>query len=566
MKQNNSKFKIVFAFLLVLITLSCAKVNFGKQIASTGGSDQVTATGTAVQCTTYLNDHATTATVTSSAQNPKVIAECQPSQVTYSWTVTKSPSSVVTINGLEGASSTGDFFSAGAGTYSVVLTASASGYTDYTSSPLTVTVQSTVAPNTPSITCSVTLNGSATSVTVPAGGTNPTVAAVCQPADGAYVWSVTKDGVTATVPGLNGSSSTPQFSSMPPGRYLVYVQVSRTGYQAYQMTTPLTVTVTAASTRTVTLTKTVTAQDNQLDILLVVDDSNSMLANSQKLAARLQGLVTDLGTAGFDWQMCTTVTRAIPTSQSDATLYWGSSIVWSGQSGSQSWILKPTTPNLSQVFTNTINSIGAGWAGTEDERAIKAAWWHLWNGDPNYSPVSGCYRKGAGLAVVIIGNEDERSIGGDKSQQYYANEYYPLESDDLPQTYVSNVKSVFGNDKRFTVNSIVVRPGDTACMASQDAQGTKSHYGVKLAELSQLTNGYVGSICDDDYSTNLKYFKDKIVNQMKSLPLECVPVGAVNVTLNPTANVSSSVVGQSLVFTPALSIGTQVTISYQCAQ
>jgi hypothetical protein len=229
-------------------------------------------------------------------------------------------------------------------------------------------------------------------------------------------------------------------------------------------------------------------------------------------------------------------------------------------------VLKAGTSNLTQVFANTINSIGAGWPGSEDERAIKAAWWHLWNGDPSYSPVSGCYRKGAGLAVVIIGNEDERSIGGDKTQQYYANEYYPLESDDLPQTYISNVKSVFGSDKRFTVNSIIVRPGDSACMASQDAQGSKSHYGVKLAELSQATNGFVGSICDTDYTSNLKYFKDKIVNQMQSLPLECIPVGQVSVTLSPAVNVASSVVGQNLVFNPALSVGTQVSISYQCAQ
>jgi hypothetical protein len=103
-------------------------------------------------------------------------------------------------------------------------------------------------------------------------------------------------------------------------------------------------------------------------------------------------------------------------------------------------------------------------------------------------------------------------------------------------------------------------------MKAQDAEGSKSHFGTKYAELSMATNGYVGSICDADYSTNMKYFKEQIVRQMKSLPLECNPVGAVAVTLNPAMSVTYSVTNMTLNFDPPLPVGTTVTATYQCPQ
>jgi hypothetical protein len=564
MKKTQSFQKRIGSILFfTFLALSCSKMNFGSVLSS----KSVTPLANAVQCSVYLNSQLTNVTVTTVAENPTVTAECQPSQVTYAWTVTKTPPSLpVTINGLQGASSQGDFLSAGNGTYSIVLTASASGYSDYTSSPLTVVVKAVggVSPGA-AISCDVKLNNTLTAVEVASVAQNPKVSAICSPADNAYAWTVVKSGVTYSVPGLNGSISTPDFASQAPGKYDIYVRVLKEGYTPYELLKPLAVTVVAGNARAVTTTKAVTVTDNQLDVLLVVDDSNSMLADNQKLAAKLQGFVSGLSTAGFDWQMCVTTTRAQKYSANDPNLYWGSSVVWAGQGGNYPWVLKAGTANVSQVFTNTMTNIGAGWAGSDDERGIKAAWWHLWNGDPSYTPNSNCYRRDAGLAVVVISDEDERSIGGDKTQQFYASEYFPLETEDLPSTYVNLVKSIFGAQKRFTVNSLVVRPGDFACMKQQDAQGAKSHFGVKYAELSQLTGGYVGSICDADFTVSLKYFKDQIVSQMKSLPLECVPVGTVQANFVPAMNVNYSVVNMSLVFDPALPAGTQVTVNYQCA-
>ncbi len=325
-------------------------------------------------------------------------------------------------------------------------------------------------------------------------------------------------------------------------------------------------TATPSNLRDVSYSNTVVASNNKLDIVIVLDDSKSMLLNNQKLAAKLSNFVTTLqSNVNLDWQACLTVTNSVPVN----TSIWGPSFYWQATnqfSSNLGIVLKKGQANLSGIFANTINYIGAGWEGTEDERAIKAAYHHVYNGDYHYSNASGCYRDGAAIAYIIISNEDERSVGGDITQQYYPNEYQPLEADDLPGNFISYVKSTFGNDKRFTVNSIIVRPGDSECMRIQDAEGTKSHYGTKYNELSYLTGGGIGSICDSDFSTNLNLFIDKITDSLSSIPLECTPVGEVSVIITPSVGViSASVQGMNLVFDKVIPAGRNVDVKYQCS-
>ncbi len=327
--------------------------------------------------------------------------------------------------------------------------------------------------------------------------------------------------------------------------------------------------------RTVTGTKTVADKDYKLDIVLVIDDSNSMLADNQKLANRLSGLVTKLDAANIDWQMCATVTRWIPVSTAvkpDGKA-WGASYYWQRPATSPSaspdksigMVLKKGTADVGTVFTNTINYIYAGWADSNDERGIKAAYSHVYNGDLRYTN-NGCYRADSAVTYIIISDEDERSIGGDASQQVYQGELLPLENEDQPQVFVDFFKSTFGATRRFTVNSIIVKPGDSTCKAEQDAQGAKSHYGFKYSELSGLTGGGVGSICATDYTTNMDLFFGKISESLSSLPLECAPYNdAVSVTFNPTSAARTSTVsGSSLVFSSPVPSGTTITVSYQC--
>lgn len=327
------------------------------------------------------------------------------------------------------------------------------------------------------------------------------------------------------------------------------------------------VTPTTTTLRDVQYNHQVSASNNKLDIVLVIDDSSSMLPDNQKLAANLSGFISKLQSSNIDWQMCATVTRALPVSESQ--IAWGASIYWQKHttpSTELGMVLKKGTPNLSSVFVNTIEYINAGWVGSDDERAIKAAYRHVYNGDLRYNPNSGCYRADSAIAYIIISDEDERSIGGDASQQVYSGELKTLEDEDKPSVFAAYVKEVFGANRRFTVNSIIVKPGDSTCKSSQDSSGAKSHYGVKYAELSTLTGGGIGSICATDYSANMNLFADKISESLGSIPLECAPHnGAVTVNVSPSFTTQSRVEGMNLILTPSVPTGYTVNLKYQCA-
>ncbi len=577
--HGRSKFKIesqISARLLTtgflsLALLSCNRVNFSSK---TSGDDPVpppTTTTTVnvgplgtINCQVYLNDRLQSVTISLPGTNPTVVADCTPSALTYTWSITKN-GSPTTVVGLQGNRSNPNITALGVGTYQISLRATAQNYAPYASSPLTVIVTSSNPPPTSAVSCDPRLSGSLTSITLPEGTTTVGAAANCNPQDATCLWTATSMSTPVTVNGLSGCNPTANFNGMSPGTYSLYLTASKTNFTTYTTSQPLMVTIPPKTTRTVTTRKEVTLQDNQLDVVLIVDDSNSMLPDNQKLASKLQGFVNDLTASGFDWQMCATVTRAQQLSASDSNLYWGASRNWIGNSGATPWILKSGTGNLQSIFTNTINDIGAGWLGTDDERGIKAAWWHLWNGDINYTGNSGCYRKDAGLSVIIISDEDERSVGGDFMQQFYFGEYKPLDEDDQPLHYYSEVRTIFGPTKRFNVNSIIVRPGDYACMQSQDAAGSKSHYGYKYDELSKMTTGATASICESDYTNSLKYFKENIVREMASLPLECQPINSqVRVTVSPDFTTTTRVEGSTLYFNPKVPAGKTINAEYEC--
>ncbi|MBC7458907.1 MAG: hypothetical protein H7235_11545, partial [Bdellovibrionaceae bacterium] len=292
-----------------------------------------------VDCNPKINGSLTSLTVTSSSSNPLISANCIPAGSLYSWTVTKN-GSPVTVAGLSGASSNPNFLAQGAGTYLIYLSASTNGYSSWnTTTPLTITVDNS-GPST-AVSCSPRLNNSSTVITITTAGPNPLLTSDCTPPSAANTWTVTKNGSPVTISGLSGASSTPDFTSAGMGTYLIYLSATSSGYNAYASAAPLEVTVGAAvtPTRRVNFSKTVSASDNKVDILMVIDDSNSMSPENTRLAARMQSFVADLTSSGIDWQICATVTRAQDVN-GNGVLYWGASRNWVNYVGSPQWILK----------------------------------------------------------------------------------------------------------------------------------------------------------------------------------------------------------------------------------
>lgn len=324
-----------------------------------------------------------------------------------------------------------------------------------------------------------------------------------------------------------------------------------------------------APNKTVSLSEVVAYGNKQVDFLIVFDDSNSMLPDLQKLAAGLGSFVSSLESSDIDWQMCMTTTRTL-TVGGVPTL--GTSYNWTGYSpvaGTPSHLLKRGTTNLDNIFVNTVNGLTIGGAGSGDERGIKAAYEHFKSGAFSNTTGNGCYRPGAAVSVIIVSNEDERSVGGDQSKVKptdAAGSFIALEPEDLPINMISRSQNSFGSDVRFTFNSIIVNPGDAACEAKQDASGTSpSHVGAIYAQASNMTGGGIGSICDANFVNNLNTFKDKIVNSMSHMTLQCEVVPAsVKISINGQDFTQFSVDKNILKFQSPLIEGTKIDLKFDC--
>jgi hypothetical protein len=328
--------------------------------------------------------------------------------------------------------------------------------------------------------------------------------------------------------------------------------------------------------------------NNQVDFLLIIDNSTSMSADQQKLAGQMKGFADKLASLNIDWQMCVTTTTFI--TYGDGSQYWGYSIPWVGYNpgGSSKYVLKPglAGANLSSIFTSTIGGIGVN-ESAGDERGLKSAINHMLNGAPgrNIANSGDCYRSGSAVAMIVLSDEDERSVGGDASRiKTNWNEsvgapsytYRPLEDQDLPQNVLATAKGLFGPNVRFSFNSIVV--DNLTCEGIQDntvwtdSTGrnvrSPSHVGQKYIDLSNLTNGGVGSICNASFQDNLNLFSQKLVNTIKSVTLECAPLnGAVTVKVDgvtKTQGTDYSLNGAELVFSTPLNQGVRLEMSYQC--
>lgn len=304
-------------------------------------------------------------------------------------------------------------------------------------------------------------------------------------------------------------------------------------------------------TKTVTQTEYVTPAQNQLDVIMIVDDSSSMGPDNTKLGQRMGGFISDLDALNVDYQVCITTTDIRPRPDGFA----GSPLKWTGTGV---YVMNSTTSNKSKVFTDTIAAIGSGYSS--DEQGIKALGLMIRD-----FKTSGCFRDKAALTTIMISDEDERSVAGNcalSSQQCVA-----MTSMNYPDTLISQVHSVFdatGFKKPFVWNSIITKPGDSACEAQQDAQSSPSFPGTKYKELSDKTGGYVGSICAADYSQNLSYIKNIVFNSLPGITLNCTPIGSPTVTFDRPVTTSTTLQGNVLKFTPAVPQGTTVTITYVC--
>ena len=357
----------------------------------------------------------------------------------------------------------------------------------------------------------------------------------------------------------------------------------------------------------------------EVEILFVNDNSASMYVEQQKIANQFPAFLDSIKDLDYRIAMITTDVSASPNNSAGAKN--GNGSLWDGKfisfPGGKSFLSNPAFSNSVHnsnitAFQNTIqrpetlNCDSNGGCPSSDERGIYAL-----NMALDRSENSSFFRAGGHLAVVILSDEDERSVApGEPSaiinrplnQGLYDLAEYKLKNYDLPLTFVEKFNQHMDSTKSLSVHSIIIKPkavknpdgsvsmttGDAqgdACKNAQNAQvngqgqAVKGFYGTQYAALSvpsdsmkaagNIVEGEMGDICANNYTQQLGPIADKITG-LNFVQLPCEPVlSTVDIKFSPAPNAAITFDidpsnASRIIFTPNVPPGTDVLLDFKC--
>ncbi len=229
-----------------------------------------------------------------------------------------------------------------------------------------------------------------------------------------------------------------------------------------------------------------------LDVLFVVDNSDSMTEEQAEIRNRINGFISKL--QGIDWQIAVTST--------DPRTYASFGDGTFRTFGNGKDILTFQDANPESLLGANIN-MGTG--GSGNERGINANYRVIQKAKASsVSPQAKFIRSAAAFATVLISDEDECSDGCSASVVSSS-----------PQGLINLVKTELAPDKRFVFHSIVWRPG-TVC-------STGAFEGNTYKQLTNLTGGILGDVCASSYANQLSDIGTSVRNLVKSVQLNCTP-------------------------------------------
>jgi hypothetical protein len=248
----------------------------------------------------------------------------------------------------------------------------------------------------------------------------------------------------------------------------------------------------------------------EIDILWVVDNSGSMLSSQQNVADNFGRFIERFQDKGYDYRI------AVASTEAYRSLIGGSAEfaefrdgVGANRSGVR--VIQPSTPNLAQTF---LTNILIGIAGSGDERAFQSIEAAL------KSPANaGFLRPGAFLSVVIVSDEDDFSHDGPESRggQYSYAGLHPVSRtigilDQLTQSTAER--------RNYNVSSIAIL--DQTCLNTLNATTSGRKIGQRYMQLSQATDGVVGSLCGD-FGTTMSDISNRIIELTTEFKLNRKP-------------------------------------------
>lgn len=251
------------------------------------------------------------------------------------------------------------------------------------------------------------------------------------------------------------------------------------------------------------VTKSIPVTSNsKADILIVIDNSGSMAPEQLNMAKRFSSFLDTL--KNLDWQVAIITTDV----EMDSPKRDGRFLELTGLPGS--YIISSAMNPLaaSDAFAKTIQRSPS--EGSGNEQGIAATYRAIERSRDATKPVNApnisFFRPEAALAVLVISDANETNDLGTKLRN-------------IPQNLFNLVQTTWPS-KPFLFHSIVVKSGDSACLGVSGNEG----YGVSYEQLSTLTGGIIGSVCEENYSSQLSRMGTAVTELIKSVTLPCSPL------------------------------------------
>lgn len=297
--------------------------------------------------------------------------------------------------------------------------------------------------------------------------------------------------------------------------------------------------------------------NNKVDILMIIDNSGSMAAEQSNMAARFNNFLDKVKL--LDWQIGIISTDV----QNDAPVKDGRLVelkTLPGQFILNSMMLQSTAQN---VFGQTVQ---LGSNGSYNEQGFKAAIRAIDRAfdmtKPVNAPNAALFRPDAALAMVVV--SDAQDTSGTR-----------------PEDLLNSVSQRWGGNKPFVFHSIVVPQSPSPLPAGyvdpcKNYREAASQDGREYHRLSDLTGGVKGTVCSENFSSQLADMGKVTADLVNSVTLNCNPVdynndgkvdeADVSVTTSTGTPITGfTLMGTKLTFVNALPIG-QNEIKYYCAQ
>ena len=276
--------------------------------------------------------------------------------------------------------------------------------------------------------------------------------------------------------------------------------------------------------------------NTKVDILVIMDNSGSMAGEMSSMANRFGSFTNRI--VATDWQL------GIITTDNRTTVSYGNGKLIPLTGVSNQFIINPLAGLAAAEarFSQSIQMPTNGYGTESGFSTLISALNRSKSTAAENAPNKQLIRSDAALSVVIVSDAADSSM---------------LSAQDV----VNTVKSLYPN-KTFTVNALVV-PENDPCNGYRESSNQD---GRKYHDLAELTGGILGTVCTNDYGSQLNEIGGVTASLVNSITLNCQPTdsnhdGLVNAadvqirTANGAAVTGYEVSGRRVTFTQQLPSG-----------